>query len=83
MADCWELLEPGGTLVFDDAYYAHDTRQRGPGVEAGLREVWDGFYFPHQDECQGYEAPDADPPFCWLRKGPPTLTIEFEEGPDG
>ena len=68
LADCWEMLESGGFLVFDDAYYAGDPRQRGPGGSTWLREVWDDFYLEHQHESIAREVQNADPPYCWLER---------------
>ncbi len=68
LADCWGMLEPGGTLVFDDA---------DAGDEGNLLQVWHDFYRGHQHESRGFQMLEAEPPFCWLKKERGGLTLEF------
>ena len=70
LADCWEMLEPGGVLVFDDA---------DDGDEGNLLQVWHDFYRGHHDEARGFQMLEAEPPFCWLKKEGGGLTLEFPQ----
>lgn len=66
--DAFELLEVGGTLVFDDTYPL-DAGARGPHVDAGLLDVWREFAIGNRRVTACGEELNDEVPWCWLMKG--------------
>ncbi len=55
LADCWEMLEPGGTLVFDD-------------LTVDLQRVWHEFEEENSGELARTSEIYATPVWAWIRR---------------